>query len=284
MNHLWHAGTHTLDLSRRGLIMGIVNVTPDSFSDGGRYADTGRAVEHALHLLAEGADILDIGGESTRPGADAVPEAEELHRVIPVIQAVRTQTKALISIDTMKAAVARAALDAGADIINDVTGLRGDPQMTRLAASCRAGIVVMHMIGTPRTMQAQAIYEDVVGEVRAYFQERLDSLEREGIPRERIVLDPGFGFGKTLEHNLALMNALPQLANCGRPLLVGVSRKSMLARLVESDELADRDWPTVALTSFSRELGARIVRVHDVRPNVQALRMTEAILHAGESA
>lgn len=284
MNHLWHVGTHTLDLSRRGLIMGIVNVTPDSFSDGGRYADTGRAVEHALHLLAEGADILDIGGESTRPGADAVPEAEELRRVIPVIQAVRTQTKALISIDTMKAAVARAALDAGADIINDVTGLRGDPQMTRLAASCQAGIVVMHMIGTPRTMQAQAIYEDVVGEVRAYFQERLDSLEREGIPRERIVLDPGFGFGKTLEHNLALMNALPQLANCGRPLLVGVSRKSMLARLVESDELADRDWPTVALTSFSRELGARIVRVHDVRPNVQALRMTEAILHAGESA
>lgn len=284
MNHLWRAGTHTLDLSRRGLIMGIVNVTPDSFSDGGRYADTGRAVEHALHLLAEGADILDIGGESTRPGADAVPEAEELRRVIPVIQAVRTQTKALISIDTMKAAVARAALDAGADIINDVTGLRGDPQMTRLAASCRAGIVVMHMIGTPRTMQAQAVYEDVVGEVRAYFQERLDSLEREGIPRERIVLDPGFGFGKTLEHNLALMNALPQLANCGRPLLVGVSRKSMLARLVESDELADRDWPTVALTSFSRELGARIVRVHDVRPNVQALRMTEAILHAGESA
>lgn len=284
MNHLWHAGSHALDLTRRGLVMGIVNVTPDSFSDGGRYADTGRAVEHALRLLEEGADILDIGGESTRPGAEPVPEAEELRRVIPVIQAVRTQTRAPISIDTMKAAVARAALDAGADIINDVTGLRGDPLMPRLAAECQAGLVIMHMIGTPRTMQARAGYEDVVAEVAAYFQERLESLEKNGISRQRVVLDPGFGFGKTLEHNLALMRALPRLAECGRPLLVGVSRKSMIARMLESDDLADRDWPTVALTSFSREQGARIVRVHDVRPSAQAMRMTEAVLHAGQAA
>lgn len=262
--------------------MGIVNVTPDSFSDGGRFADTGRAVEQALRLLEEGADILDIGGESTRPGAEAVPEAEELRRVIPVIQAVRSQTRALISIDTMKAVVARAALDAGADIINDVTGLRGDPQMMRLATECSAGIVIMHMIGTPRTMQAQAEYVDVVAEVMDYFQERLECSAREGISPERIVLDPGFGFGKTLEHNLALMQALPKLASFGRPLLVGVSRKTMLGRLVESENLADREWPTVALTSYAREQGARILRVHDVLANVQALRMTEAILHAGD--
>ncbi|HCN27650.1 MAG TPA: dihydropteroate synthase [Verrucomicrobiales bacterium] len=278
MNHLWRAGSRTLDLSRRGLVMGIVNVTPDSFSDGGRFADTGRAVEHALRLLDEGADILDIGGESTRPGADPVPEAEEIRRVLPVIQALRTQTSALISIDTMKAAVARAALDAGAGIINDVTGLRGDPLMPRLAAECRAGLVVMHMTGTPRTMQARAAYTDVVAEVTGYFHERLALLEGMGISPERVVLDPGFGFGKTLEHNLALMQSLPRLSECGRPVLVGVSRKSMIGQLLGSDDLADRDWPTVALTSYAREQGARIVRVHDVRPSVEAMRMTEAIL------
>jgi len=207
-----------------------------------------------------------------------VPEAEEIRRVLPVIQALRTQTSALISIDTMKAAVARAALDAGAGIINDVTGLRGDPLMPRLAAECRAGLVVMHMTGTPRTMQARAAYTDVVAEVTGYFHERLALLEGMGISPERVVLDPGFGFGKTLEHNLALMQSLPRLSECGRPVLVGVSRKSMIGQLLGSDDLADRDWPTVALTSYAREQGARIVRVHDVRPSVEAMRMTEAIL------
>lgn len=274
----WLIRGTTHDLSRRGLIMGIVNVTPDSFSDGGRFADSGRAVEHALRLVNEGADILDIGGESTRPGAEPVSEAEELRRVLPVIRAVRSQTRALISIDTMKAAVASAALDAGADILNDVTGLRGDPLMLRLAAASDAGLVVMHMIGTPRTMQTAPTYTDVVAEVRGYFEARLAILEKAGIDPRRVVLDPGFGFGKTLEHNLALLRALPSLAPANRPLLVGVSRKSMISGLLNSPDLADRDWPTVALTSGCRELGARILRVHEVRANAEALRMTEAVL------
>lgn len=262
--------------------MGIVNVTPDSFSDGGRFLDTGRAVEHALELISEGADILDIGGESTRPGAEPVAEAEEIRRVIPVIRALRAVTQTLISIDTMKASVARAALEAGADIINDVTGLRGDPAMLRVAADSDAGLVVMHMIGTPQTMQKQPEYSHVVREVQDYFTARLHCLEHEGIDTQRVVLDPGFGFGKTLEHNLDLMRGLPELMAAGRPLLVGVSRKSMIARLIESDDIEDRDWPTVALTSHAREQGARIVRVHEVRPNVQAMRMTEAILNNSE--
>jgi dihydropteroate synthase len=273
----WRFGNHDLDLTHRGLVMGIVNVTPDSFSDGGRFNDPGRAVEHAFTLLAEGADILDIGGESTRPGAEPVSEAEELHRVLPVIRAVRSQTKALLSIDTMKAAVARAALDAGADIINDVTGLRGDASMSRVAAESKAGLVVMHMTGTPQTMQAKPQYDDVVAAVRDYFENRLRVLQNEGIDPERIVLDPGFGFGKTLEHNLTLMRELPQLAT-QRPLLVGVSRKSMIARVVHSEVMEDRFWPTIALSAYAREHGARIVRVHDVKPNREALRMMEAIL------
>jgi dihydropteroate synthase len=275
----WRFGNHDLDLTHRGLIMGIVNVTPDSFSDGGRFNDHGRAVEHAFTLVAEGADILDIGGESTRPGAEPVEEAEELRRVLPVIRAVRSQTNALISIDTMKASVARAALDAGADIINDVTGLRGDAAMLRAAAESNAGLVVMHMTGTPQTMQANPHYDDVVTEVRGYFENRLRLLDNEGIAPERVVLDPGFGFGKTLEHNLALMRDLPQLATL-RPLLIGVSRKSMIAKVLHSDAMDDRYWPTIALTANAREHGARIVRVHDVKPNREALRMMEAILGA----
>ena len=282
MNFHWRIHGLDHDLTHRGLVMGIVNVTPDSFSDGGRYLDTGRAVEHALTLVSEGADILDIGGESTRPGADPVEEAEELKRVLPVIRAVRSQTRTLISIDTMKASVARAALEAGADIINDVTGLRGDPLMLRVAADTEAGLVVMHMIGTPRTMQKQPEYSDVVAEVQDYFTQRLHILAELGIAQERVVLDPGFGFGKTLEHNISLMQSLPRLTIQGRPVLVGVSRKSMISKLLETEDVEDRDWPTVALTSHSRELGARIVRVHDVRPNVHAMRMTEAILGNNE--
>lgn len=279
MTPTWRIRGTNHDLTKRGMIMGIVNVTPDSFSDGGRFLDTGRAVEHALGLISEGADILDIGGESTRPGAEPVAEAEEIRRVIPVIRALRAVTQTLISIDTMKASVARAALEAGADIINDVTGLRGDPAMLRVAADSDAGLVIMHMIGTPQTMQKQPEYGNVVRDVQKYFTARLHCLEYAGIDTRRVVLDPGFGFGKTLEHNLDLMRALPELLTAGRPLLVGVSRKSMIARLIESDAIEDRDWTTVALTSQAREQGARIVRVHEVRRNVQAMRMTEAILN-----
>jgi dihydropteroate synthase len=274
----WRIGNRTLDLSQRGLIMGIVNVTPDSFSDGGRFADPGRAVEHALGLEAQGAGILDIGGESTRPGAEPVPEAEELRRVLPVLRGLRGQSRALISIDTMKASVARAALDAGADIINDVTGLRGDAAMARVVAATECGVVAMHMTGTPRTMQTDPQYDDVVAEVTGSLLERVRLLGSAGIAPERIVLDPGFGFGKTLEHNLQLLRSLPKLAELGRPLLVGLSRKSMIGRVLGSDQLEDRRWPTVALTAHVREKGARIIRVHEVRPNVESLRMMEAIL------
>jgi dihydropteroate synthase len=264
----------------KGMVMGIVNVTPDSFSDGGRFRDAGRAVEHALALVAEGAEILDIGGESTRPGAEPVDEAEELRRVLPVIRGVRSQTKVLISIDTMKAAVARAALDAGADILNDVSGLRGDAAMQRLMADSDAGIVVMHMLGEPRTMQEDPHYDDVVKEVHHWFAQRLAILQDAGISPERVVLDPGFGFGKTLEHNVALLRSLPELTVNDRPLMVGVSRKSMIAKLLDSASMEDRFWPTVALTAHVRDRGVGIVRVHDVKANVEAMRMMEAILGA----
>lgn len=264
----------------KGMVMGIVNVTPDSFSDGGRFRDAGRAVEHALALVAEGAEILDIGGESTRPGAEPVDEAEELRRVLPVIRGVRSQTKVLISIDTMKAAVARAALDAGADILNDVSGLRGDAAMQRLIADSDAGIVVMHMLGEPRTMQEDPHYDDVVKEVHHWFAQRLAILQDAGISPERVVLDPGFGFGKTLEHNVALLRSLPELTVNDRPLMVGVSRKSMIAKLLDSASMEDRFWPTVALTAHVRDRGVGIVRVHDVKANVEAMRMMEAILGA----
>ncbi len=257
--------------------MGIVNVTPDSFSDGGRFLDAGRAVEHGLRLLEEGADILDIGGESTRPGAEPVPAEEELRRVLPVLKSLRSQTRALLSIDTMKAAVARAALAAGADIINDVTGLGGDPGMIQAAADSQAGLVVMHMRGTPQTMQSSPVYTDVVAEVRGYFERRLRVLEEAGIDPRRVVLDPGFGFGKTLEHNLELMRRLPELRVAGHPLMAGISRKSMLSHLTGRDDLELRVWPTVALTAWLREQGADLHRVHDVAPNAQALRMVEAI-------
>lgn len=278
MSYSWHIRGKQHDLTRRGMVMGILNVTPDSFSDGGRFLDTGRAVQHALELVEQGVDIVDVGGESTRPGADPVDEAEELRRVLPVIRALRSQTQVLLSIDTMKAAVARAAYDAGADIINDVTGLRGDPAMPRVAAGCDAGLVIMHMLGTPRTMQRQAEYQNVVAEVRGYFADRLRVMEAEGIAPERVVLDPGFGFAKTLDHNIELMKSLPDLEVADRPLMIGVSRKSMIGRLLESDEVEDRDWPTVALTAWSREAGARIVRVHQVKENVHALRMAEAVM------
>ncbi|MCB1225164.1 MAG: dihydropteroate synthase [Verrucomicrobiales bacterium] len=271
---------HGIDHSTtpRAWVMAIVNVTPDSFSDGGRFHDTGRAVEHSLRLAAEGADILDIGGESTRPGAAPVSTEEEIRRVIPVIHALRSQTPALLSVDTMKAAVARAALDAGADIINDVTGLSADPGMIPLAAERDCGLVVMHMQGEPRTMQHAPHYQDVTAEVRRYFERRLQLFADAGIDPSRVVLDPGFGFGKTLEHNLTLLRRLPELRVQNRPLLVGISRKSMIATITDASTMEERFWPTVALTAWLREQGATIHRVHDAAATRQALRMIEAIL------
>lgn len=275
---LWKTPRRTFDVTNRGLIMGILNVTPDSFSDGGRYDGTEAAVERALQMLTEGAEIIDIGGESTRPGAAAVPAEEEAARVLPVIAALRQRSDCVISVDTMKAAVAAAAMEAGADIINDISGLQADPEMAAVAARTGAGVVLMHMQGTPRTMQVQPHYGDVIAEVRDGLAASLDQALAVGVALESIVLDPGIGFGKTLEHNLEILRQVEAFAVRGRPVLLGVSRKSFIGRVLGSTDPAAREWPTVALTSFAREKGVRILRVHDVLRNAQALRMTEAIL------
>ena len=275
---IWKIRDREIDLSRRARVMGIINATPDSFSDGGSFLDPQAALAHGLQMVAEGAEILDIGGESTRPGAQSVKEDEEIRRVLPIIQALRRESQVLLSIDTSKAAVARAALDAGADIINDVTGLRADPDMTALAASSKAGIVIMHMQGEPRTMQVAPTYGDVIHEVGEFFRQALARSVACGIDPMRIALDPGIGFGKMPEHNRRLLAELSAFLEFGRPLLVGVSRKSFLGWLAGSSAMDDRFWPGVALTSLCRERGARILRVHDVKPHTEALRMTEAIL------
>lgn len=275
----WKTARTRLDLSRHGRIMGILNVTPDSFSDGGRHSGLEAALDHARRMISEGAQIIDVGGESTRPGAPEVSPEDEISRTAAVVAALRAEWDGCISIDTSKAAVARAALEAGADIVNDVSGLTADPLMVEVCAASGCGVVIMHMQGDPRTMQAAPHYDDVVAEVRGFFEERLATLTALGIEAEAICFDPGIGFGKTVEHNLTLLRALPHLEVGGRPLLLGVSRKSFIGRVLGSSELADRSWPTVAITAWAREAGVPIHRVHEVKPNVEALRMTEAILH-----
>lgn len=276
---IWKTSRRTYDLTHRGLIMGVLNVTPDSFSDGGRFVEVEAAVARARQMEAEGADIIDIGGESTRPGALEVPVAEELRRILPVVRAVRAATQCAISIDTMKAAVALAAVEAGAEIINDISGLRADPDMAAAAGQTGAGLVLMHMQGTPRTMQQRPAYDDVVREVREVLRDSMHAAMAAGTALEAIALDPGIGFGKTLDHNLTILRNPETFSLEGRPVLLGVSRKSFIARILGGEQpAAARTWPTVALTSFAREKGVRIFRVHDVRPNAEAMRMTEAIM------
>ncbi|MEM1293825.1 MAG: dihydropteroate synthase [Verrucomicrobiota bacterium] len=273
----WRCCNHTIDLAEQGLIMGILNVTPDSFSDGGRFEKIVNAIGHARQMISEGAAIIDVGGESTRPGAEAVTEEEEARRVLPVIEKLgQLESSPVISIDTSKAEIARQACEAGATIINDVTAFRGDPDMARVAAETNAGVVLMHMQGQPRTMQKQPTYGDVVAEVRDFFAERLEFAEKSGIDRDRIVFDPGIGFGKTLEHNLELLRHLDQLTVADRPLLLGVSRKSFFGKLLNAD-LEDRFAPTVATTALASAVGVRLHRVHDVRANLDAMRMAEAL-------
>ncbi len=258
--------------------MGILNVTPDSFSDGGDHCEIQSALSHARRMIAEGAEMIDIGGESTRPGALPVSEEDEISRTAPVVAALRAEWDGLISIDTMKAAVARAALAAGADIVNDVSGLLADPEMATICAASGCGVVVMHRQGDPQTMQAAPSYADVVAEVRAFFEERFTTLTAAGIAADALCFDPGIGFGKTRQHNLALIRALGEISVHGRPLLLGVSRKSFIGKMLGSDDLNAREWPTVAITSYAREKGVMLHRVHAVRPNFEALKMTEAIL------
>jgi dihydropteroate synthase len=282
--------THCLDIRGRrfllGLrtwIMGVINVTPDSFSDGGRYFDTERAIARGLELAADGADILDVGGESTRPGSLPVPEAEELRRVVPVIGALRKRTTCLLSVDTTKAAVARAALDAGADIVNDTSAFRFDPAMPGEVARSGAGVILMHMQGTPLTMQQSPRYGDILDEIRAFLGERIRVAEAAAIPRERIIVDPGIGFGKTFEDNLVLLRRQEVFHELGRPLLLGFSRKAFLGRLLGLPP-EERLEGTIAAAVLSVERGAHILRVHDVGPVVRAVRAAEAVLGLGTDA
>lgn len=274
---IWRTNRREFDLAQRGLIMGVVNVTPDSFYDGGHYLDTQAAVDHALRLANEGADLLDIGGESTRPGAAPVSTDEEMRRVLPVIKALTGRTSAALSIDTSKAAVARAAIEVGAEIINDVTALRGDESMAEVAASTGAAVVLMHLRGTPQTMQIDPRYDNATAEVATHLRERLAAALAVGIREDRLSIDPGIGFGKSVEHNLQLIANLGEFATLGHPVLLGVSRKSFLATAADAPDLADREAPTIALTALGFHLGARIFRVHDVRPNVKALRLAESL-------
>ncbi len=267
-----------MDLTRTAQVMGILNATPDSFSDGGTHVAVETAIRHARQMIAEGAAIIDIGGESTRPGAAEVPASEEIARTQPVIVALRQEWDGWISIDTSKGEVAHAAIAAGADVVNDVSGLTADPGMTAVCAKSGCAVVVMHMKGDPRTMQVAPVYTDVVAAVREFFEERLATLTAAGIAAGNLCFDPGIGFGKNVEHNLSLLRALDSLVVGERPLLLGVSRKSFIGKILETPDLASREWPTVALTARAREQGVMLHRVHSVRPNVEALRMVEAIL------
>jgi dihydropteroate synthase len=277
INRVWKIGDRIVDLSRRGMIMGVLNVTPDSFSDGNEFFEFEAAVERGIQMEAEGADIIDVGGESTRPGADAVSVEEELRRVVPVIEKLRASTNVAISIDTSKSEVAGAALDAGASIINDVTGGRGDEKMFPLAATRKSAVVLMHMQGEPRTMQKNPQYGDVVGEVADFFRQQYSRALECGVEPMRLAFDPGIGFGKTLEHNLSLLKNFDQLREHDRPLVVGVSRKAFLGKLVGSNDMPDRLVPTVALTAILRDRGADVLRAHDVKENVAALRIAEGV-------
>lgn len=257
--------------------MGVVNVTPDSFSDGGRFLETGAAVAHAHALIRDGCDLLDIGGESTRPGSNPIAEEEELRRVIPVIDRLVAEASVPISVDTSKPAVAAAALGAGASIVNDVAANRSDPAMWEVVAGTGAGYIAMHMQGTPATMQSEPAYGDVVAEVGAFFADRLHRLAAAGIAAEQVVLDVGIGFGKNLEHNLALLGGLRHLGCAGRPLVVGVSRKSFIGRLLGTPTM-ERLSGALACSVLAIEAGVGMLRTHDVAETVQAARMTEAIL------
>lgn len=263
-------------MSRRMHIMGILNVTPDSFSDGGQWTDEKKLEERIEQLLSEGADIIDVGGESTRPFAEPVSAEEELQRVIPAIIAIRRRSDIPISIDTTKAVVAREALAAGAAIINDISALRQDAAMIDVITSCSGQLVIMHMQGTPGDMQRNPHYSDVVAEINAFFAKRIAWLEANGVVRSRIIVDPGIGFGKTLAHNLAILRNIPAFKQHGCPVLIGHSRKSFLGELLALP-IAERDWPTAMIAAYVQRSGADIVRVHQVKMTQQALHLQSSL-------
>lgn len=279
---IWRIGGRDIDVLERTLVMGVLNVTPDSFSDGGLFDDVEAAVQRGLEMVSEGADILDVGGESTRPGADPVPADEERERVVPVIKRLAAEVgdDAFVSVDTMKAAVADAACAMGASIVNDVSAGR-DPAMFGTAASAGAALVLMHMQGDPQTMQAEPQYDDVVAEVRDDLRGRLDVAVAAGVERERLCVDPGIGFGKTIDHNLMLMREIETLTELGRPVLVGPSRKSFIGKLLDV-EMDERVEGTAAAVAWLVGHGANIVRVHDVKEMARVVKVVDAIVRAGQ--
>ena len=272
----WHLKTQTLSFASGPALMAIVNVTPDSFSDGGKYHSVDRAVEHAMQLVADGADILDIGGESTRPYSDPVSASEELDRVVPVIERLVGETNIPISIDTSKASVARAAVEAGAEIINEVTGLEGDPEMLSVAVETQAGVCAMHMLGTPQTMQDDPQYGDVVAEIVDYLRLRKEALLAGGIESGRICLDPGIGFGKTHQHNIELLNRAEEFLSLGSPVLIGHSRKGFIGKLIGSKE-SERDSGTLAISLLMASKGIHIVRIHEVAATRRAMNVWQSL-------
>lgn len=268
----------TLELGGRTLVMAIINVTPDSFADGGVRFDAARAIEDGVRMVEDGADILDVGGESTRPGAEALPEAEELRRVLPVIDGLRARVGVPISVDTYKAAVADRAIDLGATIVNDISALVYDPALAGVVARRRAAVVLMHNRGRSREMYAEARYTDVIGEITAELRARVTDAERAGIPRERIIVDPGFGFAKAAEHTIEALATMDRFAELGLPILSGPSRKSFLKTALGDLPPVERVWGTAAAVAVSILRGAHIVRVHDVREMVQVARVTDALV------
>ncbi|MFO1021732.1 MAG: dihydropteroate synthase [Planctomycetales bacterium] len=276
----WSLADRILTFDQRPLYMGILNVTPDSFSDGGSYGSLQALLEQAHKLVAEGAGILDVGGESTRPGAEPVPLEEELRRIVPVIELLAAELTVPISIDTYKAEVARRALEAGARIVNDISGLTFDPEMPETCAKHRAGVICMHIQGTPQTMQQNPQYGNVVPEIAAWLEQRLEELAAQGVPRERVVLDPGIGFGKTAEHNLQILSSIAEFHKLGRPLCIGHSRKGFLGTIL-GRPLADRMYGTVGVSLALAEQGVEILRLHEISPTRDCLASFQAVREAG---
>jgi dihydropteroate synthase len=281
MLHEWHLPDRVLPIDDRPLVMGIVNVTPDSFSDGGRHATSAAAVAHALDLVRQGADLVDIGGESTRPGSQPVPAAEELRRVLPVVEALHGLTTVPLSIDTSKAEVAAACLAAGAHVVNDVTALRGDPRLAEVVRAAGAGVILMHMQGTPATMHLAPHYEDVIADVDRFFQERLQAAADVGIAGSRVVLDPGIGFGKTEAHNLELLAGLEAFQRHGRPVCLGASRKGFLGRVLGRPVEYRLAGSLAAVCYAVGRDAAQVVRVHDVEATRDAVTLFAAVRRAG---
>lgn len=272
----WQCRDRRVEFGERTRVMGILNVTPDSFSDGGRFFDSRQAIEHGLQMARDGADMIDVGGESSRPGAEPVPVEEELKRVVPVIKALSGETDCLLSVDTRKARVAEASLAAGAHLINDITALTHDPAMPAVARDQGAGVILMHMRGDPKTMQLAPAYGDVVEEVAGYLEQRIRDLEGVGLSRHSLAVDPGIGFGKTVEHNVSLIARVDRLAHLGRPVVIGLSRKSFIGTIT-GREVQDRLPGSLAATAYVIQRGAHVIRVHDVKESCDVARLMDIL-------